>query len=59
MKKEATVLEYNAKTLDMRTNTSATTQLIVCERVQASISVTVGGRIIKFGKVSFREGRLK
>lgn len=59
MKKEATVLENNATTLDMRTNTSATTQLIIGERVQASISVRVGGRIIKFGKVSFREGRLK
>lgn len=59
MKKEATLFEYNATALDMRTNTAATRQLIIGERVQASISVRVGGRIIKFGKVSFREGRLK
>lgn len=59
MKKDATALEYSATTLDMTSYTSATTQLIVGERVQASISVREGGRIMEFGKVSFREGRLK
>lgn len=43
----------------MTNNTSATTQLIVRERDQASISVRVGGRIMECAKVSFREGRLK